>query len=125
MNRFAQNGAGIVLGDFFDFHAARGAGHENDVAGGAIDEQAEIKFALDVEAFFDEQALDDAAGGAGLRRDQLHAENVAGEIGGFVGGARQLDAATFAAAAGVDLRFHDDNMTATAGGAPLRALLPW
>jgi len=48
--------------------------------------------------------LDDAAGGAGLRSDQLHAENVAGEIGGLVGGSRQLDAACFAAPAGVDLR---------------------
>jgi len=69
MNGFAQNGAGIFLGDFLDFHAASGAGHEDHAAGGAIDEQTEIKFALDVQAFFDEQALDDAAGGT--RRDQF------------------------------------------------------
>src|SRR5713226_1564583 len=110
MNRFAQNGAGIILGDFLDFHAAGGAGHENNVAGGAIDEQAEIKFALDVEAFFDQQSLDDAAGGAGLRSDQLHAKNVAGEISGFVGGTRQLYAASFAAATCVDLRFDNDDI---------------
>src|SRR6266704_2801849 len=109
MNHLAQNGAGIFPGDFLDFHAACGAGHEDDAAARAIDEEAEIKFALDVEAFFDEQALDDAAGGAGLRSDQLHAENVAGEIGGLVGGTRQLHAACFAAAACVNLGFNDDD----------------
>src|SRR3982074_2708160 len=106
VNRFAQNGAWIVLGDFLDFHTAGGAGHEDDAAGGAIDEKAEIKFTLDVEAFFDEQALYDAAGGTRLRSDQLHAENVAGDIGGLVGGTRQLYAAPFAAATGGDLCFH-------------------
>ena len=39
--------------------------------------------------------------------DQLHPEHVAGKIGGFVGRARQLDAAAFAAATGMDLRFDD------------------
>src|SRR6266849_2855491 len=109
MNRFAQNGAGIFLGDFLNFHAASSAGHEDDAAGGAIDEKAEIKFALDVETFFDEQALDNAASGASLRSDQLHAENVAGDIGGFVGGTRQLHPTCFAAAARVDLCLHDDD----------------
>src|SRR5260370_10043529 len=77
MNRFAQNGARIFPGDFLDFHAARGAGHEDNAPGGAIDKEPEIKFALDVEAFFDEQALDDAAAGTALRSDQLHTENMA------------------------------------------------
>src|SRR4029077_10745171 len=99
MNVFAQNGAGIVLRNFFDFHAASGTGHEDDEASGTIHKQTEIKLALDVEPFFDEEALDDAAGGAGLRSDQLHAENVAGEFGGFIRGARQLDTTGFAAAA--------------------------
>src|SRR5260370_5913798 len=61
MYRFAQNGARIFLGDFLDFHAARGAGHEDNAAACAIDKEPEIKFALDVEAFFDEHALDEAA----------------------------------------------------------------
>src|SRR5207253_8112849 len=110
MNGLAQNGAGIFLGDFLDFHAAGGAGHEDDAANGAIDEEAKIKFALDVEAFFDEQALDDAAGGAGLRSDQLHAENVAGDVGSFIRGAGQFYASGFAAATGVDLRFNDNDI---------------
>ncbi len=39
-----------------------------------------------------------------------HAENLTGEIGGFVGRTGQLHASSFAAAAGVDLRFHDGNV---------------
>ena len=88
MNRFAQNGAGIVLGDFFNFHAAGGTGHEDDLAGGAIDEQTQIEFALDIEPFFDEKPFHDAAGRSSLRSDQLHAENVAGDVRGFVRRAR-------------------------------------
>jgi hypothetical protein len=68
-----DDGIGVCAGDFFDFHAARGASHEDDASGGPIDEEAEVKLALDVEAFLDEQALDDAAGEAGLRRDEFHA----------------------------------------------------
>ena len=110
MNRFAQNGGGIFLGDFLDFHAARGAGHEYHAAGGTVHQEAEVKFALDVEAFFDEKTLDDAPGGTGLRSDQFHAENVAGDIGGLIGGTRQLHAACFAPAARVDLGFHDGDV---------------
>src|SRR5260370_41930970 len=110
MNCFPQNGAGIFPGDLLDFHAARSTGHEDNMATGTIYEQAEVEFALDVQAFFNKQALDDAAGRASLRSDQLHAENMAGEIGGFVGRTRQFDAAGFAAATGVDLRFDDDDI---------------
>src|SRR5439155_5277435 len=60
MNGFAQNGAGIILGNFLDFHAASGTGHEDDAAGAAIDYKTEIKVTLNVQACFDEQASDDA-----------------------------------------------------------------
>jgi hypothetical protein len=116
LNEFAEDGFGIFFGDFFDFHATRGAGHEENFAGGAIHENAEVKFALDVEAFFDEHALDDAAAGAGLHGDEIHAEHGAGDFGGFVGGMRELDATGFASAAGVDLRFDDDDGSAKALG---------
>ena len=79
-------------------------------AGRAVDENAEIKLALDVEALFDQQAPDDAAFFAGLRRDQLHAEDLFGQGCGFIRRFRELHAAGFAAAAGVNLRFHDDNL---------------
>ncbi len=85
-NRFAQNRFGMLLRDFFDFHAARGAGHEHRRAHRAVHEHAEVKLALDVEAFFDQQAADDAAFRAGLRRDELHAQDAFGERRRFVGG---------------------------------------
>ena len=49
--------------------------------------------------------------------DQIHAEHVRSDFGGFVGRMRELHAARFAAAAGVNLRFHDDDV----GLEPLRA----
>ena len=45
--------------------------------------------------------------GPGLVGDESHAQHVAGDVGGFVGRLRELDAAAFAAAAGVDLRLDD------------------
>ena len=101
--------SGVRLGDFLDLHAAGGAGHEDDLAGRAINQDAEVEFAFDVDAFFDEQTLDDAAAGAGLDGDQVHAQHVAGDVGGFVGGMRELDAAGLAAAAGMDLRLYDND----------------
>ena len=112
------------LGDFLDVHAAGGAGHKNNFANAAIDENAEIEFALDVEAFFDENALDGAAAGAGLRGDKIHAEHVRSDVRGFIRRVSELDAAGFAAAAGMNLRFHNDY----AGSEPwprLRGLPPW
>ena len=41
-------------------------------------------------------------------RDERHADHLLRQLSGFVGILRQLDAAAFAAAAGVDLRFDDD-----------------
>ena len=46
----------------------------------AIDEDAEIEFLLDRQGFFDQQAAHDAAFGAGLVRDERHAEDFAGKL---------------------------------------------
>jgi anthranilate phosphoribosyltransferase len=117
LNHFAKNRAGIVLGDFFNFHAACGAGHKNHFAFGAIDQQPKIQFAFDFQAFFDEQALDDAALRSSLVGDQFHAQHLTGNFGGLIGGARELHPAGLAAATGVDLRLDDANI----GTQPLRA----
>jgi hypothetical protein len=42
-------------------------------------------------------------------RDEPHADHLFRQIGGFVGIFRQLDAAAFSAAAGVNLRFHNNS----------------
>ena len=85
MNRLAQNRFGIVLRDFFDFHSAGGAGHKHGRAHRAIDENAEIKFALDVEAFFDQQAANDAPFRARLRSNEIHSEDALGMGSSLVG----------------------------------------
>jgi len=70
---------------------------------------AEVKFALDVEAFFDEKTLDDASGGTGLRSDQFHAENEAP-----ISAAHRRNAPAsrrlLCPAARVDLGFHDGDV---------------
>ena len=64
------------------------------------------------EPFLDEHAADLPALRAGLMRDQRHADHLLGELLGLVGRFRQLDAAALAAAAGMDLRLHDDDAAA-------------
>ena len=49
-------------------------------------------------------------------RDQRHAEHRFGELFGLAGRFRQLDAATLAATAGVDLRFDDRDVASETPG---------
>ena len=93
--------------DLFNIHAARGRRHKNRFAFAAVDENAEIEFLLDRERLFNQQPAHNAAFGAGLVRDQRHAQDFAGEFAGFGQRLRDLDAAAFAAAAGMDLGLHD------------------
>ena len=73
---------------------------------------AQIQLALDLEPFLDEHASDLPALGAGLVRDERHADHLLREPLGFVGRLGQLDAAALAAAAGMDLRLDDDDAAA-------------
>ena len=118
--RFFEDQLGRFLGDFFDVHAAGAASHEHGQAGGAVDDDAEVQLAGDVAAGFDEDAADGLAFGARLDGDELVIEQSAGNCGGFFGGANELHAVllrvvfdrAFAAAAGVDLGFHDGERAA-------------
>ena len=78
-------------------------------------DHAEVELARDVDALLDEQALDLLALGAGLVRDQLHAEDLRGACLGVVARLGDLDAAALAAAAGVDLRLDHDDLVAGLG----------
>src|SRR5258708_18353631 len=110
MNRLPTNGFRIFLGQFVNFHASRGAGHETGKPAGTIDKQAKIQLALDVQPFLDQHALDDAARRSRLRSNERHAQDVPGNILGFISRARQLYAPALAAAPGVNLRFYDNNV---------------
>ena len=73
---------------------------------------ADVELLADVGAFLDQQPPHLLALGTGLVRDELHAEDLAGERAHFVDRARELDAAALAAATGVDLRLHDPDRSA-------------
>ena len=75
---------------------------------GAIDQNAQVEFALDVQAFFDEQALHEAAPGPVCGVTSFMPRILEASSRGFVRRARQLDAAALAAAAGMNLRFDHD-----------------
>jgi len=65
--------------------------------------RCEVEFALDGKSFFDEEALHDAAFGAGLVSDESAAEDGVGCYAGFGGVLDYLDASAFTASTGVDL----------------------
>ena len=92
-----------------DVHAAFAAGHHRHVLRGAVGERGDVVLLLDVGAFFDQQPAHLLALGPGLVGDQLHAQDLPGQLLDLVERARQLDAAALAAAAGMDLRLdHPD-----------------
>src|ERR1700722_8115801 len=109
---FLENRFRIIFGHFFDFHTAGGADHKNRRTYFAVNQNADVKLTLDVEAFFDQQTPDDAALFAGLGRDQGHAQNLSGVVQSFVGRFRELHATGLAATTGMDLGFDHDHMGA-------------
>ena len=104
---FLEDTLRCLRGDFFDVHAAVGRGHEDVLARGSVEHDAQVEFTLDRKSLFDEQALHDAAFRSGLMRYEAHAEDLFGDARGILGVLRHLDAAAFAASAGVNLRLHD------------------
>src|SRR5580658_3798095 len=115
----------MVGGDFLDLHAAFGRGDQCDPPGRPIDQQRDVKFARDVTAGFDINAVHRASGGAGLFRYQDVADHRVGGGSDVVDGVRDADAALAVwivretagtAAAGVDLRLHHEYRTGEFSG---------
>ena len=101
---------GRLGGDLLDLDAALGRRHEGDAPAVAVDDGAEVELARDVETLLDVEAAHLLPLGARLVGDELHAEDLLGELPRLGGAALgDLDAAAFAAAAGVDLRLDDDD----------------
>jgi hypothetical protein len=100
----------MLLGDLFDVHAAFVGGDDGDAARLAVDQERQVDLAGDVEPLLDVEAAHLLPLGAGLLGDQLHAQDLAGQVDGLPGAALgDLDAAALAAAAGVDLRLDHDH----------------
>ena len=96
----------MMRGDFLDIHAAFARRHHADALRGAIGDDANVVFLLDIGAFLDKQATHLLALGAGLMRDQLHAQDLGGELAHLIDRTRQLHAAALAPAARVNLGLH-------------------
>ena len=101
------------MGDGLDVHAALGGGDDHGARGGAVEEDREIVFFLNIARDGEVDRLDLATGGTGLSGDERLTEHIASHGEGVGFGFAEFDAAfeaigkrTFAAAAGVDLRFH-------------------
>ena len=116
MHVLAHDPLGGGRGHLLDVHAAGGAGHDDRLARRTIEQQAHVQLALDLEAFLDQHARDDAAFGAGLVRDQTHADHVARDADRLVRAPRELHAAALAPSAGMDLRLDDDDLAAEPTG---------
>ncbi len=113
---------GGLGGDLLDLHAPLGRRHEGDAPPVAVDDRAEVELAHHVEPLLDVEPPHLLPLGARLVRDELHAEDLLGELA-RLGGAPlgDLDAAALAAAAGVDLRLDDDDRAPRLGDELLRA----
>ena len=113
---FLADGVRRLRRDFLDVHAAGGRRHDDGASHAAVEHEAQIQLALNREALFHQHARHDAPVGTGLVRLERHADQVAGDALGLIDAPGQLDAATLAAAAGVDLRLDDDRAAAEALG---------
>ncbi|MCY1231521.1 hypothetical protein D9M72_439740 [compost metagenome] len=73
-----------LFSDSFDVHAAFSRNDESRTANGAVDQDREIKLALNVCAIFDVKTIDLLASFAGLLGDERVAEHVLGVSLGFI-----------------------------------------
>src|SRR5690606_7475723 len=104
---FGDDLLGRRVGDFLDVHAALAGSDDGDLLRGAVGHQRHVVFLLDVGAFLDVQAAHLLALGAGLVRHELHAQDFRSQLANVVERTGQLDAASLAAPAGVNLRLDD------------------
>ncbi len=121
VNVLADDRIRIGLGDFLNVHAALGAGNDDRSRGGAIDENGEIKFAVDFLRFGDHHLAHNATRRAGLLGDERLAEHFRGDVANLAGGFTKLNAplipcgeSPLTAPTGVDLGF-DDEIVCTKG----------
>src|SRR5262249_12431079 len=110
IDRLLQDLLGMLGGDLFDLHAALGRRHHGHAPRAAVDHHADVELARDVDALLDEEALHALALGPGLMGHEVHAVDGARLLLGVDEVLGDLDAAALAAAAGVDLRFDDDDV---------------
>ncbi len=120
VNVFLEDALGRLVRDFLDVDAAVLAGHQHWLLGRAVENNAQIELARNAEALLHEDTLDHLALRAGLVGDQAHPDHGGRGRRGGVRALHDLDPATLAAAAGVDLRLDDHRSAAETDGYRLR-----
>jgi hypothetical protein len=108
---------GMAPANFLDVHAAFGRDHKGNARGLTVDQRREIELAVDGRALLDVQPVDLLAVRPRLMRDQRGPQNACGFLFNVVDRFHDLDAASLAAATGVNLRLHDPYRTAQFLGA--------
>jgi len=89
-------------GELLDLHAALDRAHGQVGAVGAVEQDGEVELLRDARTFGDHHGAHDVA-------LDVEAEDLLGTLLRLVGGPCELDAASLAATAGLDLRLHDDD----------------
>src|SRR5262249_36071838 len=89
--------------------------HQGRAPAPAVDDHAQIEFARDVTAPFDEHAPHGASRWTGLVGNEILPEQLPSKVLHLIWSAADLDAARFAAPAGMDLRLDDAEASETAG----------
>ena len=120
IDELLEDPLGRFGGDLLDLHAAVRARHHTGCSLDAIDDEAEVQLALDLQPLLDEHAPDYLPFGPGLVGHERHAEHSLGGRSRLLRTLGDLDAAAFAAAAGMNLRLDDRHAAAEAVGDSLR-----
>src|SRR5262245_35176985 len=100
---------GAARGDLLDLDAPLGRCDHRELLALAVDDDRKVELARDLRAGLDVDLAHEPALRAGLVAAQRHAENLGGDALRLGGRLRELDPPGLAAAAGVDLRLHDDD----------------
>ncbi len=103
------DGRRILRRDFFDLHAALSGSHDDWLSEAAIERDPEVELLVEIERFLDQDLSHELTLGTGLVRDELHPEDLAGDLHSLVGILGELDAAALPTPSGVNLRFDDDS----------------
>ena len=103
VNVLLQDSLRILGRHLFNLHATGRRGHEYRLTLRAIHKNAKIKFLLDRQRLFNQQAPHDAPFGSRLMRYQPHTEHPGGKFADLTHRLGDLHATTLAASARMDL----------------------
>jgi hypothetical protein len=85
-----DDGLGVLLGDGLDIHATLRRGDDDRALGGAVHEDGEVELAAGELALDDVDGVAETTSGSGLLGDELVADHLVGQDGGFAGPALRL-----------------------------------